>query len=137
VASLFLCGGETATFCHKPARYTDPVTRLAILIVALLIGAAAPVRAWCEASCLAPAADAAKPHCPTHEPASDAPAMSAHETVDCPIIESARPATGKIALISATPAAPWNPAPQLADTATPRHSGPQAPRHLTRIPLRI
>ena len=57
--------------------------------VVLLIGAAAPLRAWCEATCLAPAA-ASDAHC-GHEPATDRTAISAALGDACPVLESARP----------------------------------------------
>ena len=75
-------------------RYTEAVvTRFLVLACALALGAVAPARAWCEASCLAPAAhgDAAKPHCPTHEPAGAGTTLSATVIDDCPVVESARP----------------------------------------------
>jgi hypothetical protein len=68
-------------------------TRVIAFVAVLLVGAVAPARAWCEASCLAPAAhgDATKPHCPTHEPADAGTSLSATVIDDCPIVESARP----------------------------------------------
>jgi hypothetical protein len=68
------------------------ITRVIALVSVLLVGLAAPARAWCEASCLAPAhTGSAKPHCPTHEPASSGTSLSATVLNDCPVVESARP----------------------------------------------
>lgn len=68
------------------------ITRVIAFVTVLLVGAVAPARAWCEASCLAQAhADAAKPHCPTHEPAGAGTSLSATVIDDCPVVESARP----------------------------------------------
>ena len=39
------------------------------------------------------AGDAAKPHCPSHDPASSGTSLSATVIDDCPIVESARPTT--------------------------------------------
>jgi hypothetical protein len=72
------------------------VTRFSIILLAALIGAAAPVRAWCEATCLAPAAhadDSNKAHCPTHDPASSDTSIASTAIDDCPAVESARPTT--------------------------------------------
>ena len=66
--------------------------RLAIALLAVLITAAAPARAWCEASCLATRhTESAKPHCPTHEPSNDGTQISAVDDSECPTIEAARP----------------------------------------------
>jgi hypothetical protein len=66
--------------------------RLIVLLAAIVIGAAAPARAWCEASCLAPKPDV-RSHCPSHQPASDATTISAIAIDECPALDSARPAT--------------------------------------------
>src|SRR5918993_442722 len=66
------------------------VRRIVVLLSVIALGAAAPARAWCEASCLAPQQDS--PHCPSHEPTGDAATISASGTADCPVLESARPA---------------------------------------------
>jgi hypothetical protein len=85
---------------HHPDAILNSVRRLSILVVALLVGAAAPARAWCEATCLAPAAhsESAKPHCPAHESSSKGPSLSAAGIADCASIESARPAPAKLEL---------------------------------------
>lgn len=69
------------------------ITRVIAFVSVLLVGAVAPARAWCEVSCQAPVAhgDAAKPHCPTHEPTGSGTALSATVIDDCPVVESARP----------------------------------------------
>jgi hypothetical protein len=58
---------------------------------ALMVGAAGPARAWCEATCGAPVTES-KSHCPTHDPADGTTALSASLIDDCPVPESARPA---------------------------------------------
>ena len=63
--------------------------RLIALLAVAVLGAAAPARAWCEATCLAPTET--QPHCPTHEPSGDSATISASSIDDCPILESARP----------------------------------------------
>ena len=60
-----------------------------ILACALTVGAGAPARAWCEATCVAPAAESPS-HCPTHDPA-DGTTLSALIIDECPVLESARP----------------------------------------------
>ena len=64
--------------------------RVIVLLAAMVIGATAPARAWCEASCLAPAHDSPA-HCPSHEPAGDATSISATGIEECPALETARP----------------------------------------------
>ena len=61
-----------------------------ILACALTVGAVAPARAWCEATCVAPAAES-QSHCPTHDPSDGTSALSAHIVDECPVLESARP----------------------------------------------
>ena len=111
--------------------------RAAILVVTILIGAAAPVRAWCEATCLAPAAGDSQAHCATHEPASDAATISATDIDDCPVVESARPATAKIELLPLSSSIPWQPILSRTRIKVPAHSGTQRPTHLIATPLRI
>lgn len=75
--------------------YTERVVhRLTIVLLAVLAGAAAPARAWCEASCVvrAHADTSTRSHCPAHE-STTGNAISASTTADCPVIESARPTT--------------------------------------------
>lgn len=72
------------------ARYTEMVTRWFMLALAVMIGAAAPARAWCEAACLAPTADA-RSHCPTREPVDGTATISASIIDECPVLDSARP----------------------------------------------
>jgi hypothetical protein len=64
--------------------------RLLILAVVVLLGAAAPLRAWCEANC-AVASTESTSHCPSHESTGDGLAVSASSNDDCPVLESARP----------------------------------------------
>jgi hypothetical protein len=56
----------------------------------LIVGATAPARAWCEATCLAPAAHA-QSHCPSHDPGDGTATISASIIDQCPVLESARP----------------------------------------------
>lgn len=95
--------------------------RKTIAIVSLLlVGAAAPARAWCEASCLAPAAhgEAAKPHCPTHD-SSDAPVWSASPIGDCPAIDSARPTLTARIDVQVAVVATFTPAPDPSASHVP------------------
>ena len=64
--------------------------RLVIVLAIAVVAAAAPLRAWCEAACLAPTAERTQ-HCPTHEPARDTATFSASSLDDCPILDAARP----------------------------------------------
>ncbi len=64
--------------------------RLLIVLAIAAVAAAAPARAWCEATCLAPTTES-RSHCPRPEPADDAATMSTTSIDDCPILESARP----------------------------------------------
>ena len=66
------------------------MTRWLVLLCALIVGAAAPARAWCEATCGPPAAES-ESHCPSHDPADGTTAISASVSDDCPVLESARP----------------------------------------------
>ena len=56
----------------------------------LLVGAAAPARAWCEATCLAPNAQG-EAHGPAHDPADATTSISGTSLDECPVLESARP----------------------------------------------
>lgn len=64
--------------------------RLFIVLAIAAVAAAAPVRAWCEASCLVPVTSQ-KSHCPSHESTSDTASISASSLEECPVLESARP----------------------------------------------
>jgi hypothetical protein len=116
------------------------VGRIAVVLVALLLGAAAPARAWCEASCLAPVADpsGSQSHCPTSDPTPAGTSISASAMDECPVVESARPAAAREDLRAANAAALL---PLIAFTASVSHliSIPHRPtgvfhRH---TPLRI
>lgn len=63
--------------------------RYVLILSVAVIAAAAPLRAWCEATCLAPT-ESPSSHCPTHEPAGDATTLSADDSAECPALESAR-----------------------------------------------
>jgi hypothetical protein len=67
------------------------VKRWLVLACAVVLGAAAPARAWCEATCVAPPA-AGESHCPSHDPADATTTISATVVDECPVLESARPA---------------------------------------------
>ena len=67
-----------------PGCYTRKVPRAAIILVALLIATAAPARAWCEATCLAPAESSSQAHCPSHESTTDT-SISGTVIDDCPV----------------------------------------------------
>ncbi len=112
--------------------------RWAILVVALLVGAAAPARAWCEATCLAaPPADSARPHCPPHQPSPDTPALSATSTLDCPALESARPVQVKQDVVFTAIAVTTRTASEHVSNLAPLHASTPAPLHLLSAPLRI
>jgi len=114
--------------------------RLPVLIFALLIGAAAPARTWCEATCLTPAAhsESAKPHCPSHDRTPVGPSLTAANLVDCPTIESARPVPAKLNLVAAvTDIAPHARAPKHPGTSAPLHPSTPAPLHPIAVPLRV
>jgi hypothetical protein len=64
--------------------------RIILVLAVLVIGAAAPARAWCEASCLAPKDDTPS-HCPSHQPAGAATSISGTIVDECPVLDSARP----------------------------------------------
>jgi len=132
--------GHRALPRHRlPAGILNIVKRLSILVIALLIGAAAPARAWCEATCLEPAAhsESARPHCPSHE-SPLGPSLSAAGIADCPSIESARPALAKLEFAAAiADIAPHALAPLRLRTPAPRHSRTTARSHPLNIPLRV
>jgi hypothetical protein len=69
--------------------------------MALVVGTAAPARAWCEAACLAPAHDA-KPHCPSHD-STTGTGITAADNADCPVVDTGRSTTSaRIELKSTT-----------------------------------
>jgi hypothetical protein len=116
------------------------VKRLSLLIVALVIGAAAPARAWCEATCLGPATHSAsaKPHCPSHESTPNGSSLSATDFADCPTLESARPVLAKLNFaIAVTDIAPHARAPKHPCTSALPHPCTSAPLHLIDTPLRV
>jgi len=113
---------------------------LSILVIALLVGAAAPARAWCEATCLGPAthSESAKPHCPSHESTPNGSSLSAADLADCPAIESARPVLAKLSFAAAvTDIARHARAPKHPSTIAPVHPCTSAPLHLVDAPLRL
>ena len=95
-------------------------SRLIAIVSLVLLAAAAPARAWCEASCLAPAAhsETAKPHCPTHE-SSDESAWSASPANDCPAVDAARPTLTARIDAPAVAAATFAPTPDLSASHVP------------------
>jgi hypothetical protein len=66
------------------------VKRWIVIVCAVVLGAAAPARAWCDATCVAPNAQG-EAHCPSHEPADGATSISGTSLDECPVLESARP----------------------------------------------
>ena len=106
--------------------YTERVVhRLAIVLLAVVIGGAAPARAWCEATCLAPAEASSKAHCPTQDTPSNDLSLSGMAIDDCPVIESARPSQARFDVQLFVPVT----FAQLARSA-PQHPGTRAPLHL-------
>jgi len=111
-----------------------------MVLLAVLIAAAAPARAWCEASCLAPphTDTSTKAHCPTHDAAPTGTSMSATTIDDCPVVESARPIPARLDVQVFSRVALSHLAP-----SAPKHLRTPAPPHLTAtvgkrlIPLRI
>ena len=107
-----------------------------MLAVVLLIGAAAPLRAWCEAKCLAPTA-ASESHC-GHEAATDTTAISATLFDECPVLESARPIVPARLEVTAIVAAVVAPPTQVRVHAPPSSIRPHSSTVFERnTPLRI
>ena len=116
--------------------------RLIVLFTASVIASAAPLRAWCEATCLEPAHHAgssATPHCPTAEPDSDDATVSAGDLDDCPVVDAARPTTfAKLDLHRpVVNASPHSFVPSRQRTRAAEHLPSFAPSHLSNTPLRI
>jgi hypothetical protein len=114
------------------------VSRVVTLLLAVLFAAAAPAKAWCEASCLAPVhstTDPGQTHCPLHE-TPQGPSFSASGG-NCPVLDSARPVVGKVD-VAVPVIGQLVVAPALIDRApsASRRAGNHAPRPL-KIPLRI
>ena len=65
--------------------------RIIVVLLAFAAGAAAPARAWCEASCLSTKPDTSS-HCPSHDDAGITTTISGDSRGDCPALESAKPA---------------------------------------------
>jgi hypothetical protein len=95
-------------------------SRLIAIVSLILLAAAAPARAWCEAGCVAPAAhrDAAKPHCPTQE-RSDRTSLSASAFDDCPALDTARPTLTVRIDVQVAVAATFTAAPDPSATRVP------------------
>lgn len=116
--------------------------RVVLIVTAVVLATAAPLRAWCEADCLAPAhaeETTSSSHCKTAEPDTDTTSVSAVIVVDCPTVESARPvAIAKHAFAPAITAEhPSTPSPQHLRLSAPAHARTLAPSHLIPVPLRI
>jgi len=111
--------------------------RLLIVVAIAVVAAAAPARAWCEATCLAPTES--RQHCPSHEPAGDTTTISASSIDDCPILESARPPiSARVdaqAVAAGTCAPALNPPSQPAPSFVRPHSATTVFERCT--PLRI
>jgi hypothetical protein len=114
------------------------VKRWLILACALLVGALAPARAWCEATCLAPA-EQAQPHCPSHEPADGPRSISAVVVDDCPVLESARPTAPARLEIATSVVDSHVPAPPTRTSIPPSFARPHSARTVFErsTPLRI
>jgi len=113
--------------------------RATLILIAVVLATAAPLRAWCEAGCLAPvhAESAGTPsHCQPAEPDTSTTSLAGVSVTDCPTAESARPITWlKLAIAPAVaPAHPSTPAPQhLRIASRPsayRAVGPSGPLSL-------
>lgn len=109
-----------------------------ILACALTVGAAAPARAWCEATCVAPAAES-QSHCPTHDPADGTTALSASIIDECPVPDSARPPASARLDVQAALAALNLPAPFTRSHILIAFEGPYTAATVFErcIPLRI
>lgn len=79
-----------------------------MIVCALLVGAVAPARAWCEATCLAPA-EQSESHCRTSDPADGSTSVSANVLDECPVLESARPSVAGRLEMSTPPIAATQP----------------------------
>jgi hypothetical protein len=62
-----------------------------VIVAAAVVAAAAPLRTWCETSCLAPL-DGSQSHCPSANPVDSGVQVSGSAVADCPVLETARPA---------------------------------------------
>ncbi|MFM8533914.1 MAG: hypothetical protein ACKOEC_10090 [Acidimicrobiia bacterium] len=115
--------------------------RATLILIAVVLAAAAPLRAWCEAGCLAPvhAEGAATPsHCQLAEPDTSTTSLAGVFVTDCPTAESARPITWlELAIAPAvTPAHPSTPEPRHLRPAT-KPSGYRAVAPSGPLSLRI
>ena len=115
--------------------------RLSILVVALLVGAAAPARAWCEATCLGAGApvgigEAALPFARID---AERPVVVGGRHADCPAIESARPVLAKLEFRGRGDRSSLRThrAPRHPRTVAPLHPCTPAPLHLIDTPLRL
>jgi len=108
-----------------------------VLLAVAALGSAAPMRAWCEATCLAPTQS--QQHCPSHEPAGDTTTISASSIDDCPVLEAARPPISarvdSQAIAVGTYAPALNPPSQLTPSFVRPHSATTVFERCT--PLRI
>jgi hypothetical protein len=112
--------------------------RIILVLSMIVIGAAAPARAWCEASCLAPKHDSPS-HCPSHDPGGGTTAISASGIDECPALNSARPVAP--ARLDASAAVVAVDAPELRTSAihSPALTRPHSPTTVFErsTPLRI
>jgi hypothetical protein len=92
--------------------------RIIVLLSVILVGVAAPARAWCEASCLAPKPDSPS-HCPSHQPADAATSISGTLVDACPVLDSARPTEPARLEASAVVVAVHPPAPKTSAIHSP------------------
>ena len=114
------------------------VRRLFIVLAIAAVAAAAPARAWCEASCLAPVATQTS-HCPSHGSTSDTTAIAASSLEDCPVLESARPTVPARLDVQAVAIGAHLPAPRAALRSAPAPVTAHRARTVfeRRTPLRI
>jgi hypothetical protein len=89
-----------------------------VIVCALLVGAVAPARAWCEATCLAPA-EQRESHCRTSDPADGTTSVSANLLDECPVLESARPSVAVRLEMSTAPIAAIQPVETARTTLSP------------------
>ena len=109
-----------------------------VVVLAVMVGAAAPARAWCEASCLAPAPQG-ESHCPSHDPADNQTTISAAGLDECPALESARPTATARLDVNPPIVGSYVPATLVRACVTPSFARPHGARTVFErsAPLRI
>ena len=99
------------------------MSRLAVVLAIVVIGAAAPARAWCEATCIAPVAQG-EAHCPSHDPADGTTKIGAVGLDECPVLEAARPSAPARLDVGAPLVAGYVPATLIRTRVTPSFARP-------------